>query len=261
MTQSHDETVKQEFAKQAKEFGKAGLTLSSAAILGWIVETLDPRPGWRVLDVAAGTGLLGRALAPRVAHVTAIDLTPEMLAQGRQAAAADGLSSLTFIEGSAESLPFDDGGFDLVAARLAVHHFAEPPGPVAEMARVCRPGGRVALIDLVAPADPGLAASYNRLERLRDPSHVRALAPDELTHLLAAAGLAAGPAERREVEVEVGPWAALTRTPAAALNAIEAELDGELKGGAATGMRPFRRDSRLFFRQTWQISMAAKAMN
>lgn len=259
MTDPHDETVKREFAKQAADFGNPGLTLSSAGILSWIVETLAPEPTWTVLDVAAGTGLLGRALAPCVAHVTAIDLTPEMLAEGRKTAAADGLSHIEFIEGSAEALPFAENRFDLVAARLAIHHFAEPPGPVAEMARVCRPGGRVALIDLVSPRDAAMAASYNRLERMRDPSHARAMAPDELTALLTAAGLDAGPAERREVEVEVRPWCALTRAPTDTTAAIEAELAHELDGGAVTGMRPFRREGRLFFRQTWQISMAGKA--
>lgn len=258
MTGSHDETVKREFAKQAESFGRAGLTLSSADILAWIVEGLAPQAQWDVLDVATGTGHLGRALAPHVRRVEAVDLTDAMLAEGHAAAAAAGLGNIEFRQGNAAALPFPDGAFDLVCARLAIHHFADPPIQVAEMARVAAPGGRVALIDLVAPDDIALAESYNRLERMRDPSHVRALSPAGLCALFAGAGLDLISTDAREVEVDVGPWAAVTRTPPEVEAAIRAELGTEIDGGAATGMRPFVRDGRLHFRQTWMIAVAGK---
>jgi ubiquinone/menaquinone biosynthesis C-methylase UbiE len=252
------EIVKAAFARQAAGFGARGLTLSREDHLAWMVATLAPAAGARVLDVAGGTGHLARALAPRVREVTVIDLTPEMLAEGRRAAAAAGLGNVAFLEGRAEALPFADSDFDLVACRFAIHHLAEPLPVVREMVRVCRPGGRVALIDLTAPAAPDLARSYDRIERLRDPSHCRALPPAELEGLLVAAGLTSVASTRREVEVELGPWAALTGTPPEILEQIRSELRAELAGGAATGMRPFDRDGTLMFRQTWQISLGIR---
>lgn len=258
MSDSQNRIVRREFTKQAKSFGKTGLTLSSADILAWIVDGLAPRSGWDVLDVATGTGHLGRALARHVRHVAAIDLTEAMLAEGRAAAAAAGLDNIEFLQGTAEALPFPDGRFDLVTARLAIHHFADPPVQVAEMARVAAPGGRVALVDLVAPEDAGLAETYNRLERLRDPSHVRALAPAGLCALLADVGLDLLSTDVREVEVDIGPWAAVTRTPPESEAAIRTKLEAEMNGGEPTGMRPFVRDGRLHFRQSWMIAVAGK---
>jgi ubiquinone/menaquinone biosynthesis C-methylase UbiE len=148
-----------------------------------MVERLRLQPHFAVLDVAAGTGHLSRAMAPHVARVVAVDLTPEMLAEGRREAARQGLTNVVFEPGMAEHLPYDEGAFDLVVSRFALHHFAEARRPLQEMARVCRRGSRVAIIDLVSPDDPAVAATYNHLERLRDPSHTRALAAAELRAL------------------------------------------------------------------------------
>ena len=89
---SHDETVRREFARQAGRFGQAGLTLSSQEYLAWMVGQLPLESGFRVLDVAGGTGHLARAIAPHVREVVAVDMTPEMLAECRAEAEASGLS-------------------------------------------------------------------------------------------------------------------------------------------------------------------------
>src|SRR6266849_6027050 len=77
------------------------------------------------------------------------------------------------------------------SSRFAFHHFPDPPGVLAEMKRVCAPGGRVVLVDVAASDDPAKAAALNRMEKLRDPSHVRALSLAELEGLFAQVGLAA----------------------------------------------------------------------
>lgn len=258
MTGFHDDTVRREFAKQATHFGDAGLTLSSEDLLRWSVDALAPEVDSRVLDVAAGTGHLARALAPRVAHVTAVDLTPEMLAEGRRAAAGAGLSNLAFEEGHAESLRYGDGAFDLVVTRLSFHHLADPRPAVRQMARVCRPGGRVGVVDLLSPEDRAVAERYNGVERLRDPSHTRALTRDELVELIRAAGLTVADVQVRVVEVNVARWLDMTHPSADARRAVLATLEGELGGGPATGMRPFRRDDGLRFLHTWAVVVAWK---
>ena len=75
----HHRLVEQQFARQAPGFGQEGLTLTNRDYLSWMVDTLDPDPHDAVLDVAAGTGHLGRAIAPRVRSVVCLDLTPDML--------------------------------------------------------------------------------------------------------------------------------------------------------------------------------------
>jgi SAM-dependent methyltransferase len=98
-----------------------------------------------------------------------------------------GLTNLAWHVGDVARLPFRAGQFDVVVTRYSLHHFLQPAAVVAEMARVCKPSGRVAVADLVLPPDK--AKAYDALERLRDPSHVRVLAEAELGGLLTAAGL------------------------------------------------------------------------
>jgi SAM-dependent methyltransferase len=85
-------------------------------------------------------------------------------------------------------LPFPAGAFSVVVTRYSFHHFLDPRAVLAEMVRVCSPGGRVAVID-VFTSSPEQAEAYNRMEKLRDPSHVRALPLEELTDLFQNTGL------------------------------------------------------------------------
>ena len=109
-----------------------------------------------MLDVAGGSGRLGRYLAERASFAVIADLTPEMLAAGAASAAEDGARNVLFAEGDATRLPFADAQFDVVVSRFAFHHLDDPGLGVREMARVCRPGGLVAVIDMAAE-DSGVA--------------------------------------------------------------------------------------------------------
>jgi SAM-dependent methyltransferase len=140
-----------------------------------------------VLDVACGPGLLACAFARLAQHVTGIDVTPQMLEQAREQQRQQRLNNLTWRQGDAQSLPFEDATFSIVSSRFAFHHFLDPLAVLKEMRRVCRPGGRVVVADS-APS-PEKADAFNHMERLRDPSHVRALPQEELLHLFAVAGL------------------------------------------------------------------------
>src|SRR5260370_31080530 len=101
-----------------------------------------------------------------------------------------GLSNVSFQLADVEArLPFSDGEFDVVVCRFAIHHFEHPRIVTAEMSRLCRVGGTVAVEDLIASEHPDRAEYHNRFERLRDSSHTRALALSEMALMLAAAGL------------------------------------------------------------------------
>jgi ubiquinone/menaquinone biosynthesis C-methylase UbiE len=258
MSETQHNVIRREFGQQAAHFSEQGLTLANQTYLDWIVERLDLQPQLEVLDVAAGTGHLSRAIAPHVRRVVALDLTPEMLAQGRQEAGRQALTNVTFELGEAEHLPYGNEVFDLVVTRFSLHHFVDPRGPVREMVRVCCRGGRVVVIDLVSPDDPAVAVTYNHLECLRDPSHVRALTADELQRLMRQAGLDVAPAIARDVEVDPERWLDLTHATSTARTTIREALTRDLRGLTTTGMRPYVRDNGLKFLHAWLMVVGLK---
>jgi ubiquinone/menaquinone biosynthesis C-methylase UbiE len=258
MNETQHDVIRREFGRQAASFGEHGLTLSNQAYLRWMVDQLDLQPHFEVLDVAAGTGHLSRAIAPHVKRVVALDLTPEMLDQGKREAAQQGLTNVMFELGEAETLPYPSAAFDLVVTRFSLHHFADPHGPIQEMVRVCRRGGKVAIIDMVSPADPEVAATYNRLERLRDPSHARAMTADELQRLVQGAGLTIVHRVPCDVEVHLDRWLDLTRATPEARQTIRTELTQDLQGGKTTGMRPYMQDQELKFLHAWLVLVGVK---
>jgi ubiquinone/menaquinone biosynthesis C-methylase UbiE len=139
----------------------------------------------RALDVGTGAGALAFAFAPLVREVVGLDPVPELLDLARKRS----LPNTQFVEGDGTALPFCDGAFDLTGTHRTLHHVAQPERVVAELARVTRPGGRVLVVDQLAPDDPGAAAALHEFESVRDPSHVRLLADAELRELFAANGL------------------------------------------------------------------------
>jgi SAM-dependent methyltransferase len=252
--QDQHDAIRAEFARQAESWGRDRID----ADLLWVVDRLGLRPGFVVLDVAAGTGLLGRAIAPRVKEVIAVDITPEMLAHGRQEADREGIGNIRFEEGAAEDLRYPSASFDMVVTRFSVHHFKSPGVVIREMARVCRLQGSVAVIDIVSPEDEQLAARYNRLERIRDPSHSRALPPGELKGLIEASGIRISGDDFRDVPNDLTEWLDRSRTEGRSREEILEGLRGELAGGAPTGMRPFEAGGRLLFTHTWEVLVGVK---
>ena len=259
MTDNHEQ-IQRMFTLQATAFGSTYLTAANADYLRWMTDHLALQATDTVIDVAAGTGHLSRAMAPHVKQVTAFDLTQAMLDQGKQHADAAGLTNIIFQQGQAEQLPFPDNTFDLATTRFAVHHFPQPRQQIAEMVRVTKVGGRVAVIDLVAPADPLLAIKYNYVEWRRDPSHAFALMPAQLIALLQAAGVTIMTNVIREIEVDIAAWLDLTKPADEVRSEILARIDAELDGiaQAVTGMRPFVRDGQRKFWQTWQIVVGTR---
>jgi SAM-dependent methyltransferase len=110
-----------------------------------------------------------------------------MLDRARSTATQHGLTNVTWRQGDVLPLPWPDASFSIVTSRFAFHHFLEPGAVLREMARVCRPGGTVMVVDS-APA-PDKADAFNRMEVVRDPSHARALPLSEHLELFRTAGL------------------------------------------------------------------------
>lgn len=200
---SHHDTVRDQFSRQAIPFSTAPSMRDDKAIQ-LLIDATGTNADDTVLDVACGPGLVACALAKVAHHVTGIDLTPAMIDRARALANERQLGNVTFQVGDVLPLPYPDAVFSLVVSRFAFHHFPNPAAVLAEMRRVCRPGGRVAVADLMASPDPKKASAFHRMEMLRDPSHARALTLEELRTLFARAGFRA-PTEtfwRMEIDVE-----------------------------------------------------------
>ena len=200
-TPSHAATIIDQFSRQAEDFAKSP-ALHNAAALSLLVEASGPQANDEVLDIACGPGSVVVAFAGRVRRSVGLDATEAMLAQARRLAAAHNLNNTQFCQGDVYRLPFAAASFDIVSCRFAFHHFETPERALAEMLRVCRPGGRIVLCDAVASDDPAKAAAFNRMERHRDPSTV-AFRPLAFLHqLFLHAGLPAPRSRSYQVPAE-----------------------------------------------------------
>ncbi len=199
-TSEHFDLILDQFTRQAVPFSTAP-PIKDEAALKLVVDFSGAGPDDTVLDVACGPGLLVCAFARVVRHATGIDITPAMLDRARTLQQERGLTNVTWRQGNVLPLPWPDGAFTIVSARFAFHHFLDPRAVLAEMRRVGAPGGKVVVADS-APA-PDKADAFNAMERLRDPSHVRALPPAELHQIFRDAGLPEPRVTRYRLEGEL----------------------------------------------------------
>jgi SAM-dependent methyltransferase len=110
-----------------------------------LVEELSPGPGQRWLDVATGTGAVAARAARAGADVTALDLAPRLIETARRVAAEEG-HAIRFDVGDCEDLPYEDATFDVVSSAVGVIFSPDHHAVARELARVCRPGGRLGLV-------------------------------------------------------------------------------------------------------------------
>jgi ubiquinone/menaquinone biosynthesis C-methylase UbiE len=198
--------VQKQFGAHAAAYATSKVHAQGAS-LKRLVELVQPQADWQVLDVATAAGHTAFAFAPHVAHVTATDLTPEMIPVATKVAEEKGITNVTLESADAEALPYADATFDLVTCRIAPHHFPHIDRFISEAVRVLRAGGILAVVDNVVPNDP-LASDYiNDFEKLRDPSHGRAWSVSEWLEAFAKAGLTVFHEEVAPKSMEFTPWA------------------------------------------------------
>ena len=208
MTPDPKELSRDRFGRHAREYVDSE-SHARGDDLDRLLTLAAPEPQWIALDIATGGGHTAIALAPYVARMVALDLTPEMLGAAEEHAGDRGVSGIDFVLGDAESLPFDDATFDLVTCRIAAHHFPHVGSFLAEAARVLVPGGRFVLQDQCVPDTATSGAYLNVFERLRDPSHVCAYSEEAWTTLIERAGLRVDAVERFEKRHALEQWAAM----------------------------------------------------
>jgi ubiquinone/menaquinone biosynthesis C-methylase UbiE len=188
----------------------------------------------RALDLGCGAGHVSFALAHGgTQRVTAYDPSREMLEVVAQAAATRGLEQvIDTCVGAAEVLPFETDTFGLIVTRYSAHHWASVPRALAECARVIAPGGRMVVIDVIAPETPLLDTSLQVIEFLRDASHVRDYRTSEWRAMYQAAGFGEPAITTWKLSIDFKDWIARIGTPAdriAALESVFAELPSEAR--------------------------------
>lgn len=175
----HDAEIVDQFSKQAIPFTELPGHLNSIQML---IEMSKVAGDDIVLDVACGPGLVTCEFAKVAQHVTGIDLTEKMIEQAKKRQKELSLANLSWDIGTASSLPYASDIFSLVITRYSFHHFLNPKAVLMEMIRVCKPKGVVLIADAALPAEK--ADAYNRMEKLRDPSHTQALSYESWKQLL-----------------------------------------------------------------------------
>jgi ubiquinone/menaquinone biosynthesis C-methylase UbiE len=196
---SHNENIISQFTKQAIPFTQLSQH-SNQYGLELVIKLSQPKNTDTVLDVACGSGIVSCEFAKKVSFVTGIDLTPAMIEQAKMLQQEKNLKNIDWKIGDVLNLPFDDNSFSIVVTRYSFHHLIEPQKALEEMKRVCLPNGKVVVIDVTPDKDK--ADLYNNVEKLRDPSHVRALTYFELKDLMEKSGLVNLKSEHHDLEME-----------------------------------------------------------
>lgn len=171
-----ENTIKQ-FGKQAEAYSK-GFIFQDSVHLSKIVRRSGVKKNHHVLDIATGSGFLALEFAKRAGDIIGIDITHNILIYAQERQKNLGILNTGFLLSDVEYLPFPEKTFDIVSCRFALHHFPDPQKALLEMKRVCK--GRIVLVDGISSEDNNKSLLHNRIEKIRDPSHVRIYSLSEM---------------------------------------------------------------------------------
>ncbi|GGR28781.1 demethylmenaquinone methyltransferase [Agromyces mediolanus] len=170
----HPEQVSAMFDRVAANYDRTNTLLSMGNAPLWRVATtraVDPKPGERILDIAAGTGTSSASLARSGASVVAADFSPGMIEVGRRRQAH--VQNLVFVEADAMRLPFDDDEFDAVTISFGLRNVSDPKQAIREFLRVTKPGGRLVICEFSHPQASLVRAGYGAYQRWVMPPLVK----------------------------------------------------------------------------------------
>ena len=160
------------FDEVAPHYDRTNTVLSLGNDQLWRIATtraVAPRPGQRILDLAAGTGASSVSFARSGAEVVAADFSPGMIAEGKRR--HGGIPNLSFVEADATALPFADDEFDTVTISFGLRNVVEPKKALAELLRVTKPGGRLVICEFSHPP----SAAFGWLDRLYNKRVLRVI--------------------------------------------------------------------------------------
>jgi SAM-dependent methyltransferase len=214
-----DREIQQQFGAVAEKYVTSAVH-ARGEDLAVLLDAAAPRTSDRALDLGTAVGHTALALAPRVARVTGVDLTAEMLARASRLARERAIRNLALARADVSALPFKDATFDLITSRYSAHHYTSPAQVAYEVARVLKPGGRFVLGDTVSPEEPALDTFINAVELLRDRSHVRDYTIAQWRALLEGVGLAVDIVHTWYLRLDFAEWVERMETPRQAVDML-----------------------------------------
>lgn len=245
-------------------------------LTSWVCEASQARAGQLLLDIGCGTGLPSLALAARVqpsGQVTAVDVSPEMLAAARKHATSAGLENIVFHEMSADSLDFEAASFDVVSCVCLLMFRPDPARTIAEARRVLKPGGQLAVVVWdAAEKNPFFTAALEPVGRFvalpptdpRGPGSFR-LAGDELEKVLRAGGFEDVRAQTLAFQVAFESierhweiFSDMAPPLKAAREALAPVRVERLKAAIAENLRPYMQGERVVLPATCTCALATK---
>ncbi|MBT4511853.1 MAG: methyltransferase domain-containing protein [Chloroflexi bacterium] len=242
--------VQENFGRQALSYN-ANCLLADEENLNAIIRMAGIMGSERVLDLATGTGFLAAALSKVAKDVVATDITLEMLQQTRPKTG----DNTSFALADVEILPFEDDSFDVVTCRVALHHFTKPDEAFREIRRVCRPEGRIVIMDIVSSEDGARSEYHNKMERLRDSSHVKQYSRSELEGMLKTCDLEMDEVNTWKYTWQMEEWLYIANPDEVAANKVR-QLMMESIEDDKSGLRVQLRDEEVYFTYTAAIITA-----
>lgn len=228
--QTPHELVDSQFGSTAAAYVASAVHASGADLERIARRAQECRPH-HALDLGAGGGHAGYAMAPHARKVTACDISPRMLDAIAAEASRRGMTNITTQAAAAEALPFPDHSFDFLACRFSAHHWREVETGLREARRVLAPGALAVFIDVLAPAAPAADTHLQAVELLRDGSHVRDYSAAQWLAMLENAGFSVHRIATGRLRMDFADWTARMRTPpelAAAVRALQVAASDEV---------------------------------
>ncbi len=239
------ENAIKQFGRQAQAYSKGNIFVDGFH-LSEVIRRSGVTNNHRVLDIATGAGFLALEFAKTAEMVVGSDITPNMLFHACEKQRDSGRENTRFILSDVESLPFGNETFDIVSCRFAFHHFPEPDKALLEMERVCKTNGRIVLVDGVSSEERDKSLFHNRIEKLRDPSHVRIYTLSEMIRMFNASGAVIADINHWDIQQDFEEWARRAGTDEAKIKVIENMMRQSLKDDS-TGLHVKIEDGRLGF--------------
>lgn len=173
------EQVSSMFDRVSSNYDRTNDILTAGIAPYWRAQTrlaTRPRPGERVLDIAAGTGTMSKQFADAGAQVTALDFSQGMIDEGLRRHGTN--PRIEFVRGDATALPFDDASFDAASISFGLRNVQQPQLAIDEMLRVLKPGGRVVICEFSRVVNPAVRALYGAYMRGVMPTVVNLVSSD-----------------------------------------------------------------------------------
>ncbi len=242
----HDELLKKAFATQAESYAHP-LKARYLEDVSPMIDLVQPLPSERLLDIGTGSGFTALGFAGRVKSVVGLDVSAAAVEVAKRQAAARGVANAEFRVSGMETLPFAAGSFEIVTCRFVFHHFTNPGKVLLEMKRVLAPRGRIMLYDILTNPDDRMAEVHNRIEKARDPSHVRMLQAKEFMDLFRHSGLDVRAKDVLLTKREFDEWMEIVGADPETIRTTRALLESS---GDASGLGVWNTSGRITFTQT-----------